>query len=133
MSHPTDTDKIIFHVVFRSPKYPVIINSSDRLRAAKSLQGLAKACLLSSIHENNHHIIIINVTGDEFWYVPDFYAVSPGFIHKRWTKKRMIDLYNQSVNARETGVTYSDRSLGNKTLARVTADLCALIERSAGR
>lgn len=131
MSDSMTDDTFRFYALLRNPEYPVIILSSDRLRAAKNLDTLAMACLLSTVSENKHHVTVIDITGDEFWFVPGVYAITPGFIHKRWTKKRMIDLYNQSVNARETGVTYSDRSLGNKSLARITTDICALIEESA--
>ena len=133
MIENTDSETITVQMIFRKPRYPVMIVSGDRLRAAKSFKGLAQACVVSTIPEGGHHVTIIDITGDEFWYLPDTYLVSPGFLHKRWTKKRMIDLYNQSTNAAETGKLYSDRSLGNKSLERVTRDLCMLIDEANKR
>jgi len=130
MPDNTDDNGIIFKTCWRSPKYPVIIMAPDRLWATKSLNGLARVCLGSPTDDAGQQIFIIDATGDEFIYVSKSYAVVPNIIHKMWTKKRMIDLYNQSVNARETGIKYSERSLGNKHIARITADLCALIEKS---
>ena len=129
MSDIDDGEKIIFHVIFRKPNYPVIVISSDRLRVARSLKTLAEACLMSPIVDSTKHVIVLDATGEEFWYLPDQYTVAPGFFPKRWTKKRMIDLYNQSANAQETGVTYSDRSLGSKSFDRIVSDLCALIQK----
>ena len=120
-------------MLLRNPHYPVIIVSADQLRSAKSLKGLAEACLISSVPDNSRQVIAIDITGDEFWYTPGSYVIWPGFIHKPLTKKRMIDLYNESANARDTGVLYSDRSLGNKTLARISTDLCELIRLSNRR
>ena len=132
MSDQSDADLILFRVLLRCPEYPVIILSADRLRTATDLQSLAMACVQSTPHDGKSHVTAVDATGSEFWYSQESYVISPGFIFKKWTKKRLIDLYNQSVNARDTGVMYSDRSLGNKPFVRVFTDLCSLIEQSAG-
>ena len=104
MADNANAGKILFHALLRIPDYPVIIVGADRLRTAKNLKGLAEACLVSPLPEGESMIIAIDITGDEFWHSPGQYAIIPGFVHKQWTKKRMVDLYNQSTNARETGI-----------------------------
>lgn len=131
MSDQTDGDQIIFRMLLRNPKYPMVILSADRLRVVTGLQTLATACVHSTPHDDKRHVTAVDATGNEFWYLPESYVISPGFYFKKWTKKRLVNLYNQSVNARDTGVMYSDRSLGNKPFVRVFTELCSLINQSA--
>lgn len=124
-------DQLMFRVLFRRPHYPVIIISADRLRVAYDLLALGRACLRSTPLEGKTQVSIIDASASEFEYNPETLSVIPSFyIMKPWSKKRMVDLYNQSVNAQELGGYYSDRSLNNKPVSRVTADLCDLIKRS---
>jgi hypothetical protein len=122
-------DQIMFRILLRSPIYPVIVISADRLRTAHNLNTLAVACLRSTPPEGKEHVTIIDTSARGFEYDLETVSVMPSFfMMKPLSKKRLVDLYNQSANARESGEYYSERSLNNKPLARVIADLCHLIK-----
>lgn len=77
---------------------------------------------------------IIDAEAKSCRYTPESLTIMPAFVlHPQWTKQQMIDLYHQSANARESGVVYSGRSLGNKSVARVVTELCGFIRKRSGR
>ncbi len=81
-------DKIEFNIVFRKPKYPVLVVSDKKLFSAFNIKQLARCCMSSMPIKNKNYIQVIDSTGEEFWYSPDHYVLSPGFALKRWTKKK---------------------------------------------
>lgn len=120
-------DQIRFNILFRRPKYPVIVISSDELNSAYDIDQLAAHCLLSESFDNELFVKVIDSTGEEFWYSPEHFALSPGMAFKKWTKKRIIELYNNSPNAKDNKNSYPIKSLSNKKLSRIISDICELL------
>jgi len=102
-------DRIEFKILFRNPVYPVIIISRDQLFAAENIQNLALALLQSHPPKEKDYIKVIDSTGEEFWHTPDLDALAPGFAFKKWTKKQIIELFNNSVNSKVIGKSYSHK------------------------
>ena len=115
-------------IALRNPLYPVILISSDRLYAGSNIKELAYCLIASYPLDGEDTIKIIDCTGEEFWYLPEEGIVLPGFTFTRWTKRKIIDLYNESINSKETGIRYSIKSLSSKKLSRIVMDICELIE-----
>ena len=116
--------------VFRSPVYPAIVISRDELIAAFGPKSLVIFLLSAPPPVAGKNVIMIDSTGEEFWYIKDLHAVTPGFFPPRWTKKRIIELYNESTNARNMNQSYPMRSLSSKKLSRIITEICQLIRRS---
>jgi len=57
----------------------------------------------------------------------DKYTLSPGFVTKKWTKKNLIEIFNNSSNARELNQKYSMKSLSSKKLEKVIEDICRIL------
>ena len=121
-------DLIEFKVLFRNPIYPVIVISEDKLTVARDKKELAQICIASKKPDGETFIKAIDSSAKEFWYSPDNFLISPGFVFKRWTKKRIIELYNSSSNANKSGKKYSLKSLSNKKLTRIIEDICELLK-----
>jgi len=121
------TRDIEIKVAFRGPKYPAIVISRDRLYSASHPKDLVSRLISSNPLEGEDRIKIIDNTGEEFWYHPDDQILSPGFPYTKWTKRRIIDLYNESRNSEESGISYSTKSLSSKRLSSIIADICELI------
>lgn len=121
-------DQIEFKVLFRSPVYPVIVISDDRLMAASNIEELGESCIAARLKKGEKVVRAIDTSAEEFWYSPDNYAISPGFAFKRWTKKQIVELYNSSSNAMNAEKEYSEKSLSNKRLARIIGDICELLK-----
>ena len=120
-------DQIKFNIILREPKYPVIVVSDNRLYSAFNIKQLAKSCISSVPIENNSYIQVIDSTGSEFWYSPENYVLSPGFSFKKWTKKRIIEAFNNSANAKDPLQEYSMKSLSSKRLEKIIRDICEML------
>ncbi len=121
-------DQIEFKVLFRSPVYPVIVISDDRLMAALNIKELGESCITAKLRKGEKVVRAIDTSAEEFWYSPENVVISPGFAFKRWTKKQIVELYNSSSNARNSGKEYSEKSLSNRKLARIIGDICELLK-----
>jgi hypothetical protein len=119
--------EVIFKVLFRSPKYPVIIISQDKLLTGYDIDTLAIALLSVPPPYEKDYVKVIDFTGEEFWFYPDKIYLTPGFFPKKWTKKRVIELYNNSSNAKESESNYPLKSLSSKKFSRIIGEICELL------
>jgi hypothetical protein len=120
-------DQTKFNILFRRPVYPLIVISKNHLRAAFNIKELA-ICCMSAIPEKDGGVVkAIDSSGEEFWYSPENCVISPGFAFKKWTKKEIIALYNNSdfVGSDEE---YSTKSISSKRLDRIISDICELLK-----
>lgn len=117
-----------FHILLRKPLYPLIVISADHLSSAFNIQELAQSCIDSTPADGGNYIIAIDSTGEEFWYAPDHYVISPGFLCKKWTKKKIVELYNGSSNCVHKETTYSTKSLSAKRLEKIILDICNILK-----
>ena len=122
-----DQEPIEFKVLFRNPKYPVIVISEDKLTLATNIKELAESCITTKIPESETVIQAIDSSAEEFWYSPNNFVIAPGFSFKKWTKKQIVELYNNSSNAKKSDQKYPLKSLSNKKLSRIIGDVCELL------
>ena len=120
-------DQIEFTIILRKPKYPVIVVSADRLYSAFNTRQLALSCMSSIPIENKSYIEVIDSTGSEFWYSAEKYVLSPGFSFQKWTKRRIVEAFNNSTNAKDTLQEYSMKSLSSKRLEKIILDICEIL------
>jgi hypothetical protein len=119
--------EVEFRVLFRNPKYPVIIISQDKLLTGYDIDTLAIALLSVPPPYEKDYVKVIDITGEEFWFYPDKIYLAPGFFPKKWTKKRVIELYNNSSNAKESESNYPLKSLSSKKFSRIIGEICELL------
>lgn len=120
-----DMNEIDFHIIIRKPVYPLIVISSDAVYPAFNIEELAQACIESTLSSGETYIKAIDSSAEEFWYSPEQYVITPGFLCKRWTKKQIIDLFNKM---NQDGRQYSTKSLSAKRLDKIVLDLCNLLK-----
>lgn len=114
-----------FNIFLRKPKYPLIIISKNQLMSAFDIDELAYCCVRAELTDGETVIKAIDSTGEEFWYTPKYYVISPGFVRKRWSKKRIINLYN---NTESNKTKYSEKSLSAKKVNRIILDICNMLK-----
>ena len=68
--------------------------------------------------------------GEGWVLVPQFSAISPLTFDKRWSKNRIIELFNASANAKRAGFQYPYRSLGSRPIQVVVRDVADLLNHS---
>jgi len=67
-------DLINFRILFRSPKYPVIVVDEDGLWSASNIEKLGTICVVSKPGDDDDKLKVIDTTGEEFWYMPEQYG-----------------------------------------------------------
>jgi hypothetical protein len=95
--------EVEFRIMFRRPEYPVLIVSADKLYSAFNLKQLAEICVSLAQFGTENKLQVVDSNGSEFWYLAEEYILSPGFVTKKWTKKKLIETFNNSSNARPIG------------------------------
>jgi hypothetical protein len=127
MNTPPDS----LQIFLRAPRLPAIIISKEQLFASSDMGSLATGVLKAVPHKTmSFHVHVIDSSGEEFWFIPEQRTLAPGFVFRKWTKMRIIGLFNSSSNAMRLGIQYLAKSLSNKSLAQVISDVIALLERS---
>ncbi len=120
-------------IALRMPIFPVIIISKDKLYAGRTLKSLDKYLRISIPKEEEDEVVLIDSDVEEFWFMPKEEILMPGMTINKWTKKQIINLFNNSSNAKEPGIEYPLKSLSNKKIRTIIKEICELIERSLNR
>lgn len=120
-------EQINFRILLRGPKYPAIVIDDFDILPAFNIKELSTACYLSASLDNSEKISVVDCTGEEFLYLPDETALLPTISRKKWTKKKFIDLFNNSETAKDENLQYSPKSLSNKRLADIVNEICKLL------
>jgi hypothetical protein len=115
--------------VFRRPRFPIICNIDGELVAGGNLQQFERRLNKISLPDNGV-FAIVDATGEGWALHPDLSAISPLTLDKRWTKARVIDMFNKSLNAQRIGWQYQQRSLANRRLEMLIRDVAELLNRA---
>ena len=111
--------------IFRKPKYPIICNIDGYILGAKSEKSFLKQLNNVEIDpEKNYDLIDISAEG--WWFLPNYMAISPLTMKKKWFKKEIISLYNNRKNSTEK--KYSERSLSAKRFDKIFNDIIELLK-----
>ena len=94
-------DEVYFRIFLRGPQYPVIVISGDDIYPAFKIKDLGNTCYSLSPPGSSNNIAVVDSAGEEFFYMTDQTTLAPGIGRKNWTKKRIIDLFNNCSTAQE--------------------------------
>jgi hypothetical protein len=112
--------------LLRRPKFPIICRIDNTLLAAKSgAEFNSRLKSLGSITDGNYDVV--NGSGEGWSLNTEHMVISPICFKRRWTKKEIIQMYNNSRCSEITGEKYSEKSLSAKRVDRIVADVAKLI------
>jgi hypothetical protein len=106
----------------RKPVYPIICNINNNLIGAKNKNAFERAIAKYDLNEKDYDII--DRTGEGWSFNTHHMIISPLTLKKSWTKKEIINLYN---NSNDIINIYSEKSISNKRYYEVFDDLVDLI------
>jgi hypothetical protein len=112
-------------VLFHWPKLPVIVISPRGLAAALDRKKLIAVLGAQTPIDTKFEVKVIDITGREFWYDTTQRILAPGFAAKVWTKRQLVQLYNDNSGA-ALG-PYQPGSLPNRRLDRVVQEIAYLL------
>ncbi|MGL1933231.1 MAG: hypothetical protein OCC45_15960 [Desulfotalea sp.] len=119
---------INFHISTREPKYPVIVISSNDLYSVFDIEDLFQKCVKSTLSNDESYIKAIDSSGEEFRYIPEHYVIAPHFFCTKWTKKQIVELYNESLDESQEEHQYSTKSFSAKRIGKIVSDICKLLK-----
>ena len=111
-------------IAFRSPKFPLLLDTGSTLLFARSQSQLA-AKVNKLPRPSGERSEIIDATGEGFCLHWETMVVMPIISARRWTKKKIIDLYN---SRRPSGAPeMRSTSLGSRSLPKVISEAVELL------
>lgn len=116
--------------VFRSPKFPLLLDTGSSLIFARSKAQLTTRVAKLSLPADELREIV-DASGEGFCMYPETMIVAPSITARKWTKMKIIDLYNsrRTSGAPELRAT----SLGNRSLSQVVSEAVDLLaQQTAG-
>ena len=116
--------------VFRRPRFPIICKISGELVAGENLQQFERR--LGNVDLSvADSFDIVDGTGKGWVLHPDLSAISPLTLDRRWTKSRVIEMFNTSANAQRMGLQYPHPSFANRRLDMVIREVVDLLNQAA--
>jgi len=108
--------------LFRKPKFPVIFNIDGKLIVVTSFNDFDKQIINIELKGNKFYEAIDSTV--EGWLLStEPLVISPLTLKKKWTKKELINLYNQSENCKRNNDIYPESSLSNKKLSVIFEEI----------
>ncbi len=118
-----------FVYMFRKPKYPIIGNINGFLICGKNERQLF-ANLENRATSIDDKYDLFDANGDLWNLSLDKMLIAPTMLKRRWTKMRLIELFNSSQNSKIISQQYSTKSLSSKKLGKIFLDILELVEAS---
>ncbi len=110
---------------FRKPKFPILLASDTIVVGVASDSEVNKWIKKLTFNENSSYKVV-DATAEGWSYYPEYGVITPLSINKRWTKKKIIDFYNDSIKTEENKKKYVAKSLGNIKLGVIMEQIAQL-------
>ena len=117
----------MINYIFRKPKFPVLYENNNNLIGDKTEKSFEVKLASLNIPSTSPHDVT-DANGEVWFLSTDPLILAPLTFKKRCTKKRLIDIYNNSNNSKENNVNYSEKSLSTKKFSAIIGDIVDLLE-----
>lgn len=117
---------MIHYLLRRKPVFPVIYVLNGNLLTAGTEKELERHTGVWT-GKASENCTLIDLTGEDWIFTPSFPALSPMSGRKRWRKKDIIELFNNSRLAQKAKLSYSIKGLSAKRLDKIINDIVELI------
>ena len=112
--------------ILRLPKFPVILDTGEFLLHASNRAQL-ESKLSKITFPDGQKLDLIDAKADAFSLYPEKMFVAPTITARRWTKIRIIELYN--AKRRPGTPELRSTSLGNRSLEQIVGEAVELLSR----
>jgi len=108
--------------LFRVPRFPILVESDSFILSA-STKGELNDILNKGRFGNKDSYTVVDATGEGWSYVVSYQTLSPLTLHKKWSKKDIMQLVNACMirNGREE--QYICKSISNKRVDQIVEEL----------
>jgi hypothetical protein len=108
---------------FRRPRFPVIWAIDGYLIGAQSPASLQRR-LTALEFSAEKELRLVDGNGENWMFLPDQMILAPGFLTRKWRKIEIIRLFNESRNAKESGIRYPEHCDSKQTPRRDRSRYC---------
>ena len=116
----------MINYIFRKPKFPVIYENNGNLIGGKTEKVFVNKIENQTIPSKSPHDVI-DATGEVWFLSTDPLVMAPLSFKNKCSKKRLIEIYNNSRNSKENNTKYSEKSLSNKKFKKIIEDIVELL------
>jgi hypothetical protein len=116
----------MINYIFRKPKYPVVYENNGNLIGGKTEKIFEKKIEELNIPSNSPHDVI-DATGEVWFLSTDPFVMAPLSFKNKCTKKKLIEIFNNSYNSKINNTQYSEKSLSSKKFSRIISDIVDLL------
>lgn len=81
---------------FRNPKFPLLLETDSFVVGANNKREL-DALIKKLTFESNDVFQVIDASAEGWSFYPKYNVITPLTFNKRWTKKGIIEFYNESI------------------------------------
>ena len=114
--------------LYRKPKFPIICIIDNWLISASSQLIFQHRVAKVTLSPATNYSIIDSIGNDWQLYADEMY-IAPT-LRRKWSKKKIIQIYNQSRNYGKTDISYSEKLLSSKRFEVIFTDIVKFIEQS---
>lgn len=108
--------------VFRRPKYPLLIETDVRVFGAKNGQKIERL-LSKGAFLNKDNYIVIDSSGEGWSFSTEHFVIHPMTLLKRWSKVKIIELYNASLANAGFEQKFEHGNLSNKNMTKIIYEI----------
>ena len=108
--------------LFRSPKYPLLVETDGRVVGARNGQRIERLRKHDAFSQKDSYVVI-DSAGEGWSFVPKYDVISPLTILKQWNKPKIIQFFNTSLEKEGIVTRYEPRSLSNRRLEQVILEI----------
>jgi hypothetical protein len=112
----------VVQYLLRTPKYPLLIETDRRVSGARSGRGIDRLCKQASFARKESYIVV-DSAGEGWSFFPANEVISPLTTLKRWSKAKIIELFNASLEEIGIQERYKPRSLSNRRLEQIVREI----------
>lgn len=106
--------------LLRKPKYPVLIETDGKVMGARSGERVDRLYKQGSFSSKESYIVI-DSAGEGWSFFPAHELISPLTTLKRWSKAKIIEFFNASLETAQK--QYEPRSLSNRRLEQIIREI----------
>jgi len=110
----------VVQYLFRNPKYPVLIETDGRVTGARSGDRIDRLCKQNSFSSKESYIVV-DSAGEGWSFFPAHEVISPLTALKRWSKAKIIEFFNASLETDQN--QYESKSLSNRRLEQIIREI----------
>ena len=111
--------------IFRLPRFPVVLDSGEKLFPAKSKAQLERWIEKLEVKDDRRRDVI-DASGECFAYYPKIQTITPHMGIRKWKKLQIIDLYDSRRTPESPAMRRT--SLGSRTLEDIVYEAVELLQ-----